>query len=222
MTEGELIVVAIRLAVPLLILRYNLLGGLAAVAVDALDVVIIEVIGLGGFGDHYSQLDKALDTYYLTIELVVAWGWDNPWTRIPAIVFYVHRVLGVILFEFTGTRWLLLVFPNLFENFYIAYLVLRRVAPAFALTPLRLRLLETAIVTALAVPLAIVGGIFALWLAGPVAAARTRSAQLSQQVARPVEPLMGLLAVAALDGLDAECWAALRALAAHHPSFSSR
>jgi hypothetical protein len=26
----------------------------------------------------------------------------------------------------------------LFENFYIAYLVLRRVAPAFAITPLRL------------------------------------------------------------------------------------
>lgn len=102
MTEGELIVIAIRLTVPLLIFRYTLLGGLAAVAVDALDVVIIEVIGLGGFGGHYSQLDKALDTYYLTIELVVAWGWVNPWTRIPAIVFYAHRVLGVILFEFTG------------------------------------------------------------------------------------------------------------------------
>lgn len=132
MSEGELIVIAIRLVVPLLIFRYNLIGGLAAMAVDALDVVMIEVLGMGGFGDHYAQLDKALDTYYLTIQLIVAWGWENQWARIPAIVFYIHRVVGVVLFEITGLRWLLLVFPNMFENWWLYCVAVARFAPRWA------------------------------------------------------------------------------------------
>ncbi|KAA1251280.1 hypothetical protein F0Q45_05125 [Mycobacterium simiae] len=50
--------------------------------------------------------------------------------------------------------------------------------------------------------------------AGPMAAARTRCAHLAALVGQPVEPLIGLLAVAALDDLDEPCWPALRALAA--------
>ena len=49
---------------------------------------------------------------------------------------------------------------------------------------------------------------------GPIAAARTRCAELSELVGVPVEPMIGLLAVAALAGLDETAWAALRALAA--------
>lgn len=50
---------------------------------------------------------------------------------------------------------------------------------------------------------------------GPIAAARTRCADLSALVAVPMEPMIGLLAVAALDDLDSGLWAALRTLAAH-------
>jgi len=50
---------------------------------------------------------------------------------------------------------------------------------------------------------------------GPIEAARARSANLSKLVGVPVEPMIGLLAVAALDGLDERSWAALRVLAAH-------
>lgn len=130
MSEGELIVIAIRLLVPLLILRNPLLGGLAAMAVDALDVVIIELIGLGGFGDHYAQLDKLLDTYYLTLALYVAWGWESAWAKGPAVFLYVYRVIGVVLFELTGARWLLLVFPNMFENWWLYCLVVARFFPS--------------------------------------------------------------------------------------------
>lgn len=128
LSEGELIVIAMRLVIPLLILRNPLVGGLAAMATDALDVVIIELIGLGGFGDHYAQLDKLLDTYYLTIELYVAWSWDV-WARAPAIFLYFYRVVGVILFEVIGTRWLLLVFPNMFENWWLYCVVVARFFP---------------------------------------------------------------------------------------------
>jgi hypothetical protein len=47
----------------------------------------------------------------------------------------------------------------------------------------------------------------------PVAAARVRCAELSALLGVPVEPMIGLLALAALDGLDDAVWAALRALA---------
>jgi hypothetical protein len=50
---------------------------------------------------------------------------------------------------------------------------------------------------------------------GPIAAARTRCANLSALVGVPVEPMIGLLAVAALDDLDSASWEALQVLAAH-------
>jgi hypothetical protein len=50
---------------------------------------------------------------------------------------------------------------------------------------------------------------------GPIAAARTRCANLSELIGITVEPMIGLLAVAALDDLDRTLWAALQVLAAH-------
>ena len=47
---------------------------------------------------------------------------------------------------------------------------------------------------------------------GPITAARTRCAELSELVGVPVEPMIGLLA---LDDLDDASWAALQVLAAH-------
>jgi hypothetical protein len=48
----------------------------------------------------------------------------------------------------------------------------------------------------------------------PMVAARMRCADLSALVGVPMEPMIGLLAVAALDDLDGALWAALRVLAA--------
>ncbi len=129
MSTGVLIVIALRLTIPLLILRYPLVGGIVAMILDALDVVIIELLHLGGFGSHYSELDKLLDSYYLTLELIVALRWTSPWARIPAIVLYIYRGIGVIAFETSDTRVLLLVFPNLFENWWLYCLIVARFFP---------------------------------------------------------------------------------------------
>lgn len=48
----------------------------------------------------------------------------------------------------------------------------------------------------------------------PIAAARARCAEFAALAGAPMEPMSALLAVAALDDLDAELWAALGALAA--------
>jgi hypothetical protein len=119
MSQGELIIIALRLLIPLTILRWQLTGGIIAMLLDALDVVLIELIGRGGFGDHYAQLDKLLDSYYLTLELIVAWRWSNRFARQPAIALFGYRVAGVVLFELTGVRVLLVLFPNLFENWWL-------------------------------------------------------------------------------------------------------
>ena len=39
------------------------------------------------------------------------------------------RLIGVILFEISGDRQLLFVFPNLFENLFLYVLIVRRFAP---------------------------------------------------------------------------------------------
>lgn len=129
MTAGEAIVIAVRILVPLLILRYALVGGVLAMLVDALDVVMVSFMGLGGFGDHYAQLDKVLDTYYLTLEAWVALGWESPWAKWPALALYVYRLIGAAAFEYTGTRVLLLIFPNLFENWWIYCVVMVKFWP---------------------------------------------------------------------------------------------
>lgn len=51
------------------------------------------------------------------------------------------------------------------------------------------------------------------WLSG--GAAHARCAQFSELVGVPVEPMIALLAVAGLDDLDRDSWAALRTLATH-------
>lgn len=130
MSTGEAIVIAIRLLVPLLILRWALGGGIAAMLADALDVVLVSMMDLGGFGDHYAQLDKVLDTYYLTIEAYVALGWESRWAKWPALALYAYRVIGAAAFEYTGERWLLLVFPNVFENWWLYVVAAARFAPS--------------------------------------------------------------------------------------------
>ena len=47
---------------------------------DGLDVVIVELFGPGGMGDHYHNIDKVLDLYYLSLEAYVSRAWDE---RIP-------------------------------------------------------------------------------------------------------------------------------------------
>jgi len=130
-----LIVIALRAIVPLSILRYPLGGAIACLLLDALDVVLVDALaGLFGeapeFGPVYPALDKVLDTWYLGIELFVAWTrWPERVLRRTAAILFAWRFAGVVLFELSAVRPLLLVFPNLFENFYLYIAVCRRWFP---------------------------------------------------------------------------------------------
>jgi hypothetical protein len=138
MNTGELIIIALRLAVPLLILRYQLAGGIIAMLLDGADVILIELIPGGNFGGHYHTLDKVLDTYYLSIEFLVALRWSNPWARWPAVALFIYRVVGVVAFELWNVmdwprpRLILFLFPNMFENWWLYCVVMERFWPRLA------------------------------------------------------------------------------------------
>ena len=136
MTAETAIIVVIRLIVPLSILRWPLAGGLLALAVDALDIVLATVIDLGGLWS-YHNLDKLLDTYYLGLEVVVAQRWA-PLARWTATGLFGFRAIGVILFQATNMREFLFFFPGLFENFFLFNAVLLQFYPRYVLTPRRL------------------------------------------------------------------------------------
>ncbi|GAA0520688.1 hypothetical protein Ade02nite_94570 [Paractinoplanes deccanensis] len=119
-----LAVVGARFAVPLFIPRYPLPAILAALILDGVDQTIFQAFGYDPPG--YQNYDKAMDVYYLAIAYLATL---RNWAGMPAVgvarFLYFYRLTGVVLFEFTGWRAILLIFPNTFEYFFIAYEVIR-------------------------------------------------------------------------------------------------
>ncbi|HEX5013027.1 MAG TPA: hypothetical protein VFV72_02625 [Candidatus Limnocylindrales bacterium] len=114
-------VVAARILVPLAIPHFPLPAMLAALVIDGVDQTIFSTftsLDLSG----YQQYDKALDIYYLSIAYVATL---RNWTNLAAFsvsrFLYYYRLVGVVIFELTQIRAVLLVFPNTFEYFFDAY-----------------------------------------------------------------------------------------------------
>lgn len=128
---ASVIVIALRLVAPLAILRWPLAGMLLAIAADASDVMIFEVTGYGIFVGIYHRLDKVFDIYYLFFAWLTALKWQDAMARKAATVLFWWRALGVAAFEATGFRPLLLLAPNVFENFYIFRVIATKIRPLF-------------------------------------------------------------------------------------------
>ncbi|MGW8318414.1 MAG: hypothetical protein ACWGPS_04150 [Candidatus Promineifilaceae bacterium] len=123
------LVVAARFLIPLTIPRYPLPGVITSLVLDAIDQTIFQQftnLDLAG----YQGYDKALDIYYLTIAYISTMrNWTNLFAfKVSRFLLY-YRLFGVTLFELTysgtGPRWLLLIFPNTFEYFFIFYEIVR-------------------------------------------------------------------------------------------------
>lgn len=120
-----LLVVGARFLVPLLIPRFPLPAVLACLIIDAADQTIFERFTDLNL-DNYQSYDKALDIYYLTIAyLSVIRNWTNGFAVEVARFLWYYRLVGVVLFELFEARFLLFVFPNTFEFYFIAYEVVR-------------------------------------------------------------------------------------------------
>ncbi len=119
------IVVGARFLIPLTFFRYPLPGILAALILDAIDQTIFQTFTNLNL-DGYQGYDKALDIYYLAIAYISTLrNWTNQFAFKVSRFLWYYRLFGVTLFELTyeppGPRWLLLIFPNTFEYFFIYY-----------------------------------------------------------------------------------------------------
>jgi hypothetical protein len=131
------VVVGLRLVVPLFIPRFPLPAILVALIIDAADQTIFQKNLSPQFWhqiEHgYQGYDKALDVYYLSLAYVATMrNWTNRTALATAQFLWLYRLFGVTLFEVvrdpsdpSSWRWLLLVFPNTFEYFFIAYEAIR-------------------------------------------------------------------------------------------------
>ena len=126
-TEATIVfvsVVALRFIVPLFIPRFPLPAVLACLVLDGVDQSIFQAFGFDPPG--YQGYDKAMDLFYLSIAFLSTL---QNWTRGSAVqiarFLFFYRMVGVMAFELTGNRTLLLVFPNTFEYFFIAYELIR-------------------------------------------------------------------------------------------------
>ena len=122
---GLIVIFGLRLLIPLTIFRWPLGGGIASLIVDAFDTNIVKPFGVEI--PNYTLTDKYLDTYYLTIELIVSLRWFNKLARNTSIFLYVWRLAGLIAFNITGLQYLLFFAPNLFENFFLFYVFWRKI-----------------------------------------------------------------------------------------------
>jgi hypothetical protein len=120
-----LLVLGLRLLIPLAIPRYPLPAIVAAMVLDAIDQTIFQLFTSLNL-DGYQSYDKALDIYYLTIAYLAAMrNWNNLAAFEVARFLLYYRLVGVLLFEATEDRAMLLIFPNTFEYFFIFYELVR-------------------------------------------------------------------------------------------------
>jgi hypothetical protein len=121
------LIVATRLVVPLFIPRFPLVI-IVALVVDAVDQTVLAQLTEVDTGEDgpYQSYDKALDIYYLTVAyLATMRNWASEGAFRVGRFLYFYRLVGVTAFELFDERWLLLVFANTFEYFFIAYEVVR-------------------------------------------------------------------------------------------------
>ncbi len=119
------LIIATRLSLPLLIPVFPLPTIVSLLVIDAADQSILQNntdLSL----DNYQGYDKALDIWYLAVAyLATIRTWNDDRAQHLAAFLWYYRLVGVVAFELLGYRWLLLLFPNTFEYFFIAYEAIR-------------------------------------------------------------------------------------------------
>ncbi len=125
------LVLLMRLAGPLLILRFPLAGSLLSEFVfDALDVVIWDFSGVLASLD-YTLWDKSFDVYQITLQaFIVLTRWTRPIPKRIALGLFAMRIFAFAAYQFTHVRLLYFIFPNLFVLFFIAYLLCQKFGKA--------------------------------------------------------------------------------------------
>ncbi len=141
-----LIIAVVRVLGSLPVLRWAFFGGIFALLVDQSDLFMMNLIHLGGLTD-YQQFDKYADQVYLLTFLIVALRWEAV-PRTIAIALYGFRLVGFVVFEATGTREILVVFPNVFEFWFLFVAGLKYFKVDFDYSPRQLAITAAVLIPA--------------------------------------------------------------------------
>lgn len=136
------LIIILRFFLPLTIFRWPLVGGVASMLADGVDVMIFQAYPrpFEGFF-HYHTVDKFLDIYYLFFEFLVIRKWKDAYARITGMILFFWRFIGYFLVQITGNRDFFFYAPNIFEYFFLTYLIVRKFRPKFRLDSKRKLLL---------------------------------------------------------------------------------
>ena len=117
MTVEEIIISFVRIFASLIVFKFNFYGGLLVILIDFSDLFMMNLISLGGVR-NYQTLDKFLDLFYISFFLIISLRW-SPIVRNISIGLYIFRLVGFVLFEIFEERFILFLFPNIFEFWFI-------------------------------------------------------------------------------------------------------
>lgn len=109
-------VAAIRILGSLPVLRWAFAGALLAIVVDFSDLFLWNLFDLDF--ENYQAFDKWIDLVYMLTFLIVTLRWTGL-ERTIGIGLFAYRIVGVAVFEIFQARTLLLVFPNVFEFWFL-------------------------------------------------------------------------------------------------------
>jgi len=115
------VVVALKVLLPLLILRFPFAAGWANFVLDSVDGDILMPAGLPE--STYQVIDKVTD--WLTYVCILIWAWRGPIRKEIAVTF-VLRSVGQALFLVTRNELWLFFFPNLIEPLFLVYVTIGR------------------------------------------------------------------------------------------------
>lgn len=76
---------------------------------------------------YYQVWDKVMDTYYLAIAAYTSFAWKDHIARKISLFLFTYRTIGVILFLLSFNRIFLFIFPNIFELFFLFYILYRNI-----------------------------------------------------------------------------------------------
>lgn len=115
-------VTSLRLLIPLFILKWPLWGILASSLADMYDWQFVNLATPDDFA-LYQNWDKAMDLYYWIFALIIISKWKDLAAKRLALGLFIYRIFGMVMFWLSGKRMYLFIFPNVFENFFIFYLL---------------------------------------------------------------------------------------------------
>ena len=117
MTTEEIVISIVRLIGALFVLRWFVAGAIIAILIDFSDLFLMNLLQLGGVQDYLS-LDKWLDLSYMGTFFYVSTKKIQS-SKYVSLGLFTFRLIGLLLFEITGYRWILLAFPNFFEVWFV-------------------------------------------------------------------------------------------------------